>query len=166
MSAGSNEKCVYGRHQTIAHTTSCCKESLLERSARGSFMCCGRMHTVTVKVTGSLLTWEEGTVWHLLLYCQKCAGHCCSWFDSTHRQIQRKLIVSKDDFSMCAFLSFHKGEAEPWRKAAIKEVRVSCLTAHRVFCQLNRRGVARLFTFLQTDTQSGRSPNWHGGCEL
>lgn len=25
---------------------------------------------------------------------------------------------------MCAFLSFHEGEAEPWRKAAIKQVRV------------------------------------------
>lgn len=89
------------------------------------FMCCGRMHTVTVKTTGNLLTWEEGTVWHLVLYCGKCAGRCCSWFDSTHRQIQGKLITSKDGFSMCAFLSFHEGEAEPWRKAAIKQVRVS-----------------------------------------
>lgn len=77
-------------------------------------------------MTGSLLTWEEGTVWHLVLYCQKCSGHGCSWFDSTHRRIQRKLITSKDGVSMCAFLSFHKGEAEPWRKAAVKQVRVSC----------------------------------------
>lgn len=89
-------------------------------------MCCGKMHTVTVKTTGNLLTWEKGTVWHLVLYSQKCAGHCCSWFDSTHRQIQGKLITPKDGFSMCAFLSFHKGEAEPWRMAAIKPVRVSC----------------------------------------